>query len=347
MARPKRLNRPPSILDVAAAAGVSHQTVSRVLNNSKNVLPETRERVQAAINELGYRRNSVARALARHKSEMIGVITTTSLDYGPSSILMEIELAARASGYYTAVAPIEDYDDSSMEGVLDHLLGLSVEGLVVIAPLRDVAADMTKKDIPVPVVAVTTQQMGEIAGVIPVAIDQVEGARLAMEHLYGLGHRDIAHIGGQPEFFEAGHREKTWRSFMVEHGLDIREPVARGWDFSIGYEEGRRLIDGGLPSAVFCANDQLALGLYRALEEAGRSVPGDVSVVGFDDMPAARYYSPALTTINQDFASLGRLVLSTLLEAIESPEAGPIGPKSLLPTLVVRGSTARLERPGL
>ncbi|MDC4233831.1 LacI family transcriptional regulator [Actinomyces sp. B33] len=341
MARPKRLNRPPSILDVAAAAGVSHQTVSRVLNNSKNVLPQTRERVQAAIDELGYRRNSAARALARHKSEMIGVITTTSLDYGPSSILMEVELAARASGYYTAVAPIEDYDDSSIEEALDHLLGLPVEGLVVIAPLRDVAADMSKKDIPVPVVAVTTQEMGEVAGVIPVAIDQVKGARLALEHLYGLGHRDIAHIAGQAEFFEARHREATWRAFMGERALAIREPVARGWDFSIGYEEGRRLLAEGMPSAVFCANDQIALGLYRALEEAGRSVPSDVSIVGFDDMPAARYYSPALTTINQDFASLGRLVLSTLLEAIDAPEAAGIAPKSLEPVLVVRDSTAR------
>ncbi len=343
MARPRRAKGAPSILDVAAAAGVSHQTVSRVLNDSDNVLPETRARVQAAIDELGYRRNSVARALARRRSEMIGVVTTTSLDYGPSSMLMEIELAARAAGYYTAVAPVEDYDDASVKAVFDHFLGLPVEGIVFIAPLRDVAADMARMAIPVPVVSVTSQELGDEAGVIPIAIDQELGSRLALEHLYELGHRDIAHIAGESKFFEARKREQTWRDFMSEHGLPIREPGAKGWEFSIGYDEGRRLLDEGLPSAVFCANDQIALGLYRALEEAGALVPNDVSIVGFDDMPAARYYSPALTTIRQDFASLGRLVLDTLLGEIGSPEPGRIGRQALTPTLVVRKSTARLE----
>lgn len=340
MARPKRGGGAPSILDVAAAAGVSHQTVSRVLNGSANVLPETRERVRVAIAELGYRRNSVARALARRKSETIGVITTTSLDYGPSSILMEIELAARASGYYTVVAPVEDYDDASIEEALDHFLGLPVEGLVVIAPLRDVAADMSKKAIPVPVVAVTTQALADEAGVVPVAIDQERGARLALEHLYGLGHRDIAHIAGESKFFEARARERAWRDFMAEKGLPIREPGERGWEFRVGYEEGRRFLAEGLPTAVFCANDQIALGLYRALEEVGRTVPGDVSIVGFDDMPASAYYSPALTTINQDFANLGRLVLETLLEEIGEAQRGLKVRRALPPTLVIRDSTA-------
>ncbi len=341
MARPRRAKGAPSILDVAAAAGVSHQTVSRVLNDSDNVLPATRARVQAAIDELGYRRNSVARALARRKSEMIGVLTTTSLDYGPSSILMEIDLAARDAGYYTVVAPVEDYDDASISKVFDHFLSLAVEGIVLIAPLRDVAADMATKTIPVPVVAVTTQELGDEAGVIPVAVDQEKGARLVLEHLYGLGHRDIAHIAGEAKFFEAKKREQAWREFMAEHGLECRSLGERGWEFDVGYDEGRRFLAEGLPTAVFCANDQIALGLYRALEEAGKSVPGDVSIVGFDDMPAARFYSPALTTVRQGFPNLGRTVLSTLLKEIREPGSGGSG-ISLAPELIVRDSTAPL-----
>lgn len=339
MARPRRAKSTPSIIDVAKAAGVSHQTVSRVLNGSQSVLPETRERVQNAINELGYRRNSVARALARRRSEMIGIVTTTSLDYGPSSILMEIELAARKAGFYAAVAPVEDYDDASVRAVFDHFLGVPVEGIVFIAPLREITEDMTQMTIPVPVVAVTTQALGAGAGLTPISIDQELGARLALEHLYELGHRDIAHIAANHEFFEARNREQAWRDFMSERGLAIREPQAKGWEFSVGYEEGRRLLAEGLPTAVFCANDQIALGLYRALEEAGVCVPRDVSIVGFDDMPAAAYYSPALTTVRQDFANLGRVVLETLLEEIGAAEKGGAA-RALTPALVVRDSTA-------
>ncbi len=329
--------RPPAMTDVAAVAGVSHQAASRVLNGTGRVAPATREKVLAAIEQIGYRRNAVARALARQRSEAIGIITTTSVHHGPMSLLLAVELAARQRGYFTMVAPVEDEDPDAVRAVIDHFLGLPVEGIVFIAPIRDVSVDLAKGSVPVPVVAVTSAEVG-LPGVIPVCIDQEQGSRGAMEHLFALGHEDIAHVPGPTTFFEARIREATWRTMMEERGFQVREPQVRGWDAVNGYVEGMRLSEQGLPTAVFCANDQLALGLYKAFARGGIRVPEDVSVVGFDDIPNAAFYAPALTTVGQDFSELGEVVLSALVEAMEGGEP-PVGGLMLPATLVLRDST--------
>ncbi|MCI1787959.1 MAG: LacI family DNA-binding transcriptional regulator [Actinomyces sp.] len=337
-----RGGRPPSIVDVAAAAGVSHQTVSRVLNGSDKVSPETRERVRRAIDDLGYRRNSMARALVTRKSGVIGILTTTSLHYGPTSMLLAVELAARRAGYFTGVAPIEESSPEAMRAAVDYFLGLSVEGLVILAPLLDMAEDLAFVDFPVPVVAVTSPVVAEAVGVLSVSVDQAAGAMMAVRHLIGLGHTDIAHVPGPAGWYEAQTREASWRATMEEAGLAVREPLAHGWDAETGYEVGLALARDGAPTAVFCANDDLSLGLIHALHDSGLSVPGDVSVVGFDDVPQARFYLPRLTTVSQDFLELGRRVVSMLLGAMEGRE--PAGPVALRPELVVRASTTMPRR---
>lgn len=339
MPKHPRGDRPPAMMDVAAAAGVSHQTVSRVLNGSGKVADSTRERVLQAISDLGYRRNSVARALVTRRSGIIGVLTTTSAHYGPSTILLSIELAAREAGYLTVVAPLEDFAPESVNAVLDHFLGLAVEGIVIMAPVEEVAVDLSGLIVPVPVVAVTAASLGAATDVLPVSVDQVGGARQAVEHLIGLGHTDIAHVRGPENWFEAQMRESGWRAVMEAHGLPVREPRGGGWEASTGYEAGRELMAEGVPTAVFAANDNLALGVVNALCEAGLTVPGDVSVVGFDDAPATEYFRPRLTTVRQDFRRLGDKVVETLVDVIEGEaRRGPV----LLPAqLVLRASTAR------
>lgn len=344
-----RARRPPSMLDVAAAAGVSHQTVSRVLNGAEKVAPDTREKVLAAIDALGYRRNSVARALVTRRSGILGLITTTSVRHGPSSVLLAVELAAKRAGYFTGVAPIESSTPQSIRDAVGHFLGLAVEGIVVIAPIEGMAQDLLGVTVPVPVVAVTSPQIAKSLGVMSVAVDQENGARQAVRHLVGLGHTDIAHIAGPSDWFEAQGRERAWRAVMAEHGLEVREPRTHSWDASAGYEVGRALIRGEAPTAVFAANDELALGLLHAAREAGLSVPEDLSVVGFDDVPEARFFSPSLTTVHQDFRDVGVNVVGTLTRAIAS---GTVASSSVtLPArLVVRASTApprsRRGRPG-
>lgn len=331
--------RPPAMMDVAKLAGVSHQTVSRVLNDSGKVTASTRERVLQAIAELGYRRNSVARALVTRKSGIIGILTGTSSHWGPSTRLLAVELAAREAGYMTLVAPLPDFSRDSLDGALDRFLGLAVEGIVIMAPVAGTGEDLQAFTAPVPIVVMTSADLAEKDGMYLVTVDQEKGGRMAVEHLIALGHTDIAHVRGPLNWFEARLRESGWRRAMEEHGLAIREPVGGGWGASTGYEAGKALVEQGMPQAVFAANDELALGLIDAFGEAGLSVPGDVSVVGFDDAPASAFFRPALTTVRQDFEELGEDAMRVLVRAIEG-EAG-IASMLVEPAMVVRDSTAR------
>ena len=331
-------SRPPAMKDVAALAGVSHQTVSRVLNGTGKVAPDTRERILTAITELGYRRNSAARALVTRKTGIIGIVTTTSVHYGPTSILVAIELAARQAGYFTGVTALEDFSVESLSSAFDHFLGLSVEAIVVIAPVVGIAQAVEAVHVPVPVVAVTAADVEGASGLRSVRADQLGGAREAVRHLISLGHRDIAHVPGPQDWFEARMRMEGWRLELEAIGARMREPVAYGWEPEVGYRAGLELVRQGVPTAVFAANDAIALGLIRAFAESGLSVPRDVSVVGFDDEPASEYFLPGLTTVRQDFADLGHQVLRLVREAIAGEgNADPL----LRPTrLIVRDSTA-------
>ena len=329
--------RPPGMYDVARLAGVSHQTVSRVLNAHPNVKPETRRRVEAAIAELGYRRNVAARTLVTRRSSTIGVITSTSEHWGPSSTLVSVEAAARDAGYYVSVAGLRSLDATGVSDALSYFIDQSVEGIVVIAPEAAMAhmAQPFISSVPVVMVAAGADPA---PGVQITSVDQTLGADLATQHLVDLGHTTIGHIAGPEPWFDATARLRGWRTTIRGAGLKLGPLLSGDWTSASGYRAGQQLIARGLPSAVFVANDLMALGLIRALHDAKIKVPQHVSVVGFDDMPGAAHLIPGLTTVRQDLESLGRQCIEILLRALGGV---PVTLDPIAPTLVVRESTRR------
>ena len=318
--------------DVAARAGVSHQTVSRVVNGFDGIRPETRDRVLAAIVDLGYRRNVAARSLATSRTHAIGVLAPAVIDYGPTSTVQGIEVAARASGYHSLVTTVADDRESIVSG-LEFLLDQAIEALVVIAPQNRVLDALRELDITLPI---ATLQAVELGSGTSVSVDQSSGARLVMAHLLGLGHRRIKHVSGPPELIEAQARRSSYEDALGAADLPVPEVVVGDWTAESGYRAASRLSPD--TTAVFSANDQMALGLIHGLVELGRRVPHDVSVVGFDDVPEARFYLPALTTIRQDFEQIGRVAVESLIRQIEGGPAEHIAP--LEAQLIVRDSTA-------
>lgn len=329
-------SHPPAMTDVAAVAGVSHQTVSRVLNNSGSVRPETRERVLAAIKQLGYRRNETARALARRQSNMLGILTTNLVQRGPASTLLSTELTAKQRGYFVTVAALSEFTDHSVKAAMDHFMSLGVLGVIVIAPVREVADSLTSIDLGIPIVAASSSWTDTPSQLVHLGFDQREGAKLAVDHLTDLGCRSIIHAAGPENWFDAEEREIGWVNRMKFHGLAL-PPVLRGeWTAVSGYEMGRKLVASGLPDAIFAANDLQALGMLKALHEAGVRVPHDTKVIGFDDEDGSAFYVPALTTIRQDFARLGLHILDALNQALLGE---PIETSLIKPELLIRAST--------
>jgi DNA-binding LacI/PurR family transcriptional regulator len=321
--------------DVAKLAGVSHQTVSRVINGSESVRGETRDRVLAAMHLLDYRPNSAARALATGHSKTIGVVTFDTTLYGPASTLFGIERAAHASGYFVSVVSLLELDRAALHVAVESLRSQGVEGILVIATDRQVGLAMLQLPQDVPVVAVE----GPGEGMPLVAVDQFAGAVLATRHLLELGHRTVAHIAGPEYWLEAQQRVAGWRSALEEAGARIPPPVAGDWSARSGYELGHVVCADPTITAVFVANDPMALGLLRCLHEAGRQIPHSISVVGFDDVPEAAFFSPPLTTVRQDFLQVGRSSFDLLLEEIERGSRSSAR-VTVPPELVVRASTA-------
>ena len=322
--------------DVARLAGVSHQTVSRVINGSAHVREETRERVLRAMRQLNYRPNSVARALVTGRSNTLGVVSFDTTLYGPASTLYGIEQAAHEAGYFITIASLKAFDRASVLDAVERLRILGVDGILVIAPQETASRALLRLPAGVPLVALEAGP----ADVVPVAsIDQFAGAAAATQHLLDLGHRTVAHVAGPGDWLEAQAREAGWRDTLQAAGAPIPEPMAGDWSPRSGYEIGQKLAADKELTAIFVANDQMALGVLRALHEAGRRIPGDISVVGFDDVPEAPYFMPPLTTIRQDFDEMGRRGLKLLLETMEDPD-GPPRHLEVDPELIVRASTA-------
>ncbi|MTD13990.1 LacI family DNA-binding transcriptional regulator [Nakamurella sp. YIM 132087] len=324
--------------DVARLAGVSHMTVSRVLNNHPSVAESTRAKVQAAIDELGYRRNVAARTLVTRRSDTIGVITSGSSLYGPSTTLIAVERAAREAGYFVSVASLESIETSAVTGAIGHFVDQGVDGIVAIAPEAGPAhlAEPFRAQVPVVLVAAGAEPA---AGVRIASVDQELGARLATRHLVELGHTRIGHVAGPDPWFDATARVRGWRRELKESRLRPGPVVAGDWTAEGGAAAARVMIRKGLPSALFVANDLMALGVIRALHDAGLSVPQDVSVVGFDDAPGSAYFVPGLTTVRQDLEALGAQCIEMLLDALGG---APADRPPIEPELVIRESTARL-----
>jgi DNA-binding LacI/PurR family transcriptional regulator len=321
--------------DVAVVAGVSHMTVSRVLNDPMTVKPETRDRVQAAMRSLGYRPNTVARALATGRTRRIGVLALATALYGPTSTLLSIETAARLAGYHLDIVRLRSVTRQSIAEAADGLQSRGADGIIGITPHTWAPRTLRSAISELPLVAVEGA-----AGQLPsVAVDQEKGAALATEHLLALGHATVWHVAGPRDWLEAKARVRAWRETLQRAGRAVPPALPGGWGVRSGYIAGRRLAVEPDMTAVFVANDQMALGVLRAFAETGLQVPDQVSVVGFDDVPEAAFFGPPLTTVRQDFDEVGLLALKLLLEQMAegSKEERHV---VVEPRLVVRKSTA-------
>lgn len=336
-----RPTRAPNIRDVARVAGVSYQTVSRVLNDSPSIRDTTRARVQAAIDQLGYRPSFAARALATSRTRTIGVLTAAASNshYGPATATSAIELAAREAGYRVSLTSSPYGDAPSMRASIDQLLAQSVEAILVIAPQVRMFEVLAELDVGVPLVSLAH---GLRSSVRSASVDQVLGARLATRHLIELGHTEILHIAGPQDWIEAEARMQGYLAELADADLRTRAPILGDWSASFGYFAGIELLRLMDFTAVFASNDQMALGFLHACREMGVRVPEDVSVVGFDDVPEAAHFAPPLTTVRQDFAELGRRAIELVLAQIKGHASRES--TSIAPELAVRDSTAPPSR---
>ncbi len=312
--------------DVARLAGVSSQTVSRVINDHPSIRPETRARVREAMAELDYRVNNAARSLGTRTTRTIGVVASDAALYGPAVGIAELESAARAAGRWVATTYADAADEASVTDAARHLLAQGVDGMIAVAPHARTLDVLAAGG--VPVVALH----GGVG-----AQRQREGAALAVTHLVALGHRRIGRVAGPPDWPEAVARDDGVDTALAAHGLDARIRWAGDWSAAAGAhlaaEVAASIRSPGGPTAIVVANDQMALGLVAGLREAGLDVPGDVSVTGFDDNPDAAFYRPALTTVRLDIAGEARRCVAEVLRSDSVAEPA-------LPVLVVRASTA-------
>lgn len=332
--------RKPSMFDVAELCGVSHQTVSRVVNGHPNVSAKTRDKVLKAIERLGYTQNLSARALATGRSGSIGVLTLDSPLFGPSSMLHSIQVAARARGYRVVLASIAEISNSALTEGIHDLENSNVDGIVVIAP-RSASTD--EPLVVRPRVPLVFREGNDTESYSLVDLDQRRAAAKAVASLTGQGHRAIAHIAGPKDWLVAERRRDGWLDALK---LVKAKPAgeARGnWSPASGYRATKSLLAKGKQfTALFCANDAMAFGALKALRESGLAVPGDVSVLGFDNTAESAFAVPPLTTVAQDFDEVGRELIEQLLRQIDG-EAANVRKVMLTTELIERGSTAPIR----
>jgi DNA-binding LacI/PurR family transcriptional regulator len=328
--------RKPNIYDVANLAGVSHQTVSRVINNGPYTKESTREKVLIAMQELGYIPNAAARALVTSKSKIVGILVSDTVYNGPAGMLHAMETEARRGGYFAISASVDPFDDESISQGIEHLRQVGIEGLVVITPQSSSVRAVESSVTSIPVVYIDSPNRGRK---FSAELDNAGGAKKATEHLISLGHKKILHVSGPLSWFDAPPRVRGYEQAMKE--AKLKPLVIEGdWSVATGYEIGKNLeLDKSKITAIFAANDHLALGLSKALRQRGIRIPERVSLIGFDDLPESAYFEPPLTTMRPDFAELGRIAMEMILGRIESGKA--VKSSSLVPELLVRESTAR------
>jgi DNA-binding LacI/PurR family transcriptional regulator len=332
-----KVSRDPAMTDVARLAGVSHQTVSRVLNDHPNVREQTRLRVRAAIAQLGYRPNKAARALVTGKSQLIGVIAQNSSLFGPSSLLGAFESAAAEAGFSVSLRRVNVLDRDSIAAAVEHHRDARVAGIVAIAPTA--SANEALAEVPAGVPLVTVD--GDPDRPTPlVTVDQEEGAYMATQLLLEAGHESVWHVSGPADWFDSAGRVRGWRRALDEAVVEEPPLVAADWSAESGYTAGQMLARMPECTAIFAANDHLALGILRAMYERNRRVPNEVSVVGFDDVPEAEYFIPPLTTVRPDFDAVARETLDLLLAQVTEGDVGEIH-RTVAPTIVRRASVGQ------
>jgi DNA-binding LacI/PurR family transcriptional regulator len=331
---PSTLRRPPAMTDVARLAGVSHQTVSRVLNSHPSVKQQTRMRVLAAMNDLGYRPNRAARALATGRSQVLGVVAQNSTLYGPASLLAAFEQEAAEAGLAVAVASVRELDRISITQAVERHLDQRVAGIVVIAPVDTASAAIDEVKTDVPLVSIDGDPASHTG---LVTVDQAAGARLATQFLLDAGHATVWHVSGPANWFDSRGRIEGWRQTLLAARADVPPLLPADWSPASGYAAGQMLARMPDVTAIFAANDHLALGIMKAMRERGRRIPQDVSLVGFDDIPEAGYFVPPLTTIRPNFEEVARASLDLLLQQIRTGERSQ-DVRTIAPALVQRAS---------
>ena len=335
-----------TIKRVAREAGVSAQTVSRVINDRPDVAPATRSRVLEVIERLGYQPNIVARSLSRRRSHTLGVVTAGLQYIGPSRTLNGITNMAEELGYTLLLKELPGFKTHDVAAILNYLLARQVDGIIwAVQEVGDnrKSFELRLPSLSVPIVFLTTE---ERPGFNIVASDNQAGARLATEHLLKLGHRCIGHIAGPLNWWEARERKRGWEQTMAGAGLAVgAECWGEGaWSSASGEESMHILLERNPElTAVFCANDQMALGALLYAHRHGITVPGDLSIVGLDDILETAYFWPPLTTITHNQYDLGCRAVTEVVQAIdlktkngEAPHPGNI---IIQPMLIVRGST--------
>jgi LacI family transcriptional regulator len=339
----------PTIRDVASRAGVSHQTVSRVINGHDSVTVETRERVHAAIRDLEYVPSPIARGLSSNRTHSLGLVTAEISDHFFAEVAAGAETEARRRGYYLMIASVEEAAPDDERDYLRLMLERRVEGLIIASPSPLLNADQLPPAgaEQVPIVALAARH--DLPGFTVVDVDNERGgfdaASLLLEH----GHRRIATITGPLEWPSAQDRLKGYEDALRGAGVELDESLvehAEDWGLAAGQEAAQRLLDAGSPfTAIFAQSDLTAIGAIQVLRSHGLAVPGDVSLVGYDDIPVAAFVDPPLTTIRQPMREVGEVAAGIVLDAIAADGQGEAGPGvRLLPaSVVLRGSVSRRE----
>lgn len=337
-----------TIKEVASAAGVSTQTVSRVINNRPDVSPETRKRVQEIIDQLGYQPSALARSLIRQRSYTLGVVTAGLKYIGPSRTLSGITSAAERAGYSLLLKELPNFNTNNVAPIFQTLISRHVDG--IIWAVSEVGENLNwsnnlSLEVDIPIVHLTMKSRGKIW---VVSIDNYLGGQLAMSHLIEQGYQHIGHISGPMDWWEARERKAAWRDGLKEANIEVKEEhcVEGNWSSSSGAQAIEKLYEQ-YPEmdAVFVANDQMALSVMQYACRKGVRIPTDLGVVAFDDIPESAYFWPPLTTVQQDQYNVGEIAVEEIIKIIESGwhEHEPVRPKSIMlaPTLVVRQSSLK------
>jgi len=331
----------PTMLDVAELAGVSYQTVSRFINNQPYVSDDARQRVQKAIDTLGYRPSKAATTLRSKLSKTIAIILYGSWFHGPVQVALNVEMAAKTSGFDVILANVTETEEQVVQA-LQHVKDWSVDGIIMIIPAQGLRTEEIRAICgDIPVMYIESQPSPELPSI---SLDDGYGTQQVIDHLISLGHSQFCEISGPLNWFSAQLRHQACLDTLQMHGIEPPIHIEGNWSTPGGYQATRRLLEQGQRfSAVVAANDSMALGAYRALHQAGLKVPDDVSVVGFDDILEAAYFIPPLTTVSHDYIQLGALGFEYLMQLMDDAETR-IEQKIIRPKLIVRESTSPFSR---
>ncbi len=349
--RPKTMRA--TIKEVASVAGVSTQTVSRVINERPDVSPETRRRVQAVVKELSYQPSALARSLISQRTHTLGVVTAGLRHIGPSRTLSGITSAAEEAGYSVLLKELPSYDTEDITPIFQAFLSRHVDGIIWAVPEVGENRKWVNNppaDIEVPLVYLTMEARNNLS---IVTMDNYLGGRMAMSHLLEQGYRKIAHICGPLDWWESRQRMAAWRDALTEAGLESDDShcVEGNWSSASGALAMEKLFDQyPAMDSIFVANDQMALGAMQFFAEKRMRIPEDIGMVGFDNIAESAFFSPALTTVQQDQNHVAKIAIAELIKIIESgwQELDPVTPKSIIlsPTLIVRQSSLRMMEGG-